>query len=377
MEKKEITRRKRILVATGLYPPDMRGPATYSKILNDKLPDYGFDVVVLPFARVRHLPKVFRHISYFFKVMKLGKTADLIYAQDPVSVGFPSMLAARFLKKRFVLKVVGDYIWEQGVQRFKVTETLDEFSHRTTGFPLYLGFLKYLQTKTAEAAQIIITPSNYLKKIVSNWGISKDKIKVIYNSFDFVDKNGTKEELRKFLYLDGLVLFSVGALVPWKGFDVLIELMPELLSRYPKLQLLIAGEGPDREKLKALIKAKKLDTRVALLGRLPQEALFKYIKASDIFILNTSYEGLSHQLLEVMALGVPIVTTNIGGNPELIGAGEEGILLEPNNKDELRDAISYLLNNPNAGKKLVQNAQKKVKSFNEDNMLRSLARELL
>ncbi len=81
----------KILIATGIYPPDIGGPATYSKLLKDELPGRGIDVQVLSFGQVRHLPKIIRHFSYLLKILKLGRGVDVIYAQDPVSVGFPAL----------------------------------------------------------------------------------------------------------------------------------------------------------------------------------------------------------------------------------------------------------------------------------------------
>src|SRR3970282_2746467 len=97
------------------------------KILNDELPKRGIEAVVLSFDEVRHLPKVVSHILYFAKIFTKGHDCDIIYAQDPVSVGLPAFLAAAVLRKKFFLKVVGDYSWEQGVQRFGVDESLDDF----------------------------------------------------------------------------------------------------------------------------------------------------------------------------------------------------------------------------------------------------------
>ena len=88
-------RRWRILIATGLFPPEIGGPATYSKLLQDMLPDFGFWVTVLPFREVRRLPKLIRHVWYFWRVVRAGFYADIIFAQDPVSVGLPAALAAR------------------------------------------------------------------------------------------------------------------------------------------------------------------------------------------------------------------------------------------------------------------------------------------
>jgi len=97
----------RVLICTGLYPPDIGGPATYSKMLVNELPKRGFFVSVLSFGTVRHLPKIFRHFIYFLKTMQLGKEADVIFAQDPVSVGLPSLLASKLLGKLFIVKIVG------------------------------------------------------------------------------------------------------------------------------------------------------------------------------------------------------------------------------------------------------------------------------
>ena len=99
---------KKILIATGIYPPDMGGPATYSKLLADELPKRGIEVRVLTFGAVRHLPKVIRHLAYFFKTLSQGREVDIIYAQDPVSVGLPALWAARLLGKRFLLRLGGD-----------------------------------------------------------------------------------------------------------------------------------------------------------------------------------------------------------------------------------------------------------------------------
>src|SRR3990167_1262831 len=99
---------KRILIATGLYPPDIGGPATYSKLLFDKLYTYDVQVEVAWFGEVRYLPKIIRHIVYFFMVIKKSKGMDAIYAQDPLGTGFPAMFAAMATRKRFFLKIVGD-----------------------------------------------------------------------------------------------------------------------------------------------------------------------------------------------------------------------------------------------------------------------------
>ncbi len=101
----------RILIATGIFPPDIGGPATYSKLLFDELPKRGFEVDVLSFGEVRKFPKIVRHFIYFLKVLSLGRKSDIIFVQDPVSVGLPVCIASKILRKKFALKIVGDYAW--------------------------------------------------------------------------------------------------------------------------------------------------------------------------------------------------------------------------------------------------------------------------
>lgn len=358
----------KILICTGIYPPDIGGPATYSKLLFEELPKKGIEVEVLSFGKVRHLPKVLRHFAYFIETLKQASGVDLIYAQDPVSVGLPAILASKILSKKFVLKIVGDYAWEQ-YQQIKCIDFVTPEDFQNKKYDFVTEMRRKIERWVAKKADRIVVPSNYLKKIVMMWGITQKKIEVVYNAFAPKNIIETKEELRQKFNFEEKIIFSVGRLVPWKGFELLIEVVKDL----PNTKLLIAGDGPDENKLKDKIKNLGLENKVKLLGRLKQEDLLQYIKASDIFVLNTGYEGLSHQLLEVMAVGTPIVTTNIGGNPELIGNNKQGLLVGYNNKQEIKDAIEKILKNYQIGEEFIKNSQEKVKNFNREKMLGEIA----
>lgn len=357
----------KITIATGIYPPDIGGPATYSKILFDELPKRDIPVEVVSFGEVRNLPKGVSHISYFFKLLRRVKNSDLIFAQDPVSVGLPAFLVATFLRKKFILKVVGDYAWEQGTSRYKVTTLLDDFSKEHRGYPFFVRFLKVIEAVVARGADRIIVPSKYLKKIVSNWGVQKEKIFVVYNSFD--DKDQIFEEPTP-LPSDEKIIVSAGRLVPWKGFITLIALIPRLIKHFPRLKLIIAGRGPDKTILENAIRRVGLESNIFLAGGLSKEKLFKYIKSADVFVLNTSYEGFSHQLLEVLALGTPIVTTTAGGNPEIIKTEVNGILVEPDDRDALQKAIERILVDEDLAKKFSANGKETVSFFTTKRMIK-------
>ncbi len=364
---------RKVLICTGLFPPDIGGPATYSQTLFDELPKYGLKTEVLSYGSVRKLPKIFKHIVYFLKVLSRGFKADIIFAQDPVSVGLPSYLAAKVLNKKFYLKIVGDYAWEQGIQRFGVSDILDDFINKKYGFRV--KFLRSVQKFVANRAVKIVVPSCYLKIIVSSWGIAENRIKVIYNSFELPNKELliiSKKETRSRLNFFGTVLISAGRLVSWKGFELLIGLMPEILKNIPDAKLIIIGDGPDRNKLANKIKCLNLGSRVTLLGSIKHEDLLLYLKGGDIFVLNTAYEGLSHQVLEAMVCGIPVITTNIGGNPEVIKTNKNGLLVDYNNGNQIKNAIINLYNDQELTNKFVSEAKDILVNFSREKMLKEV-----
>jgi glycosyltransferase involved in cell wall biosynthesis len=200
------------------------------------------------------------------------------------------------------------------------------------------------------------------------------RITVVYNSFDPPQATFDKSDARRILGVSGTIIFSAGRLVPWKGMQALVELMPKILEQFPDAHLFIAGEGPEYKALDA--RRSTLDARdhVTLLGRLDHETLYRYVTAADLFVLNTGYEGLSHQLLEVMALGTPIVTTNVGGNPELIEDGQSGRLIPYGDSPALLRTILELLSHPPAGGKLASAAQQKAHAFSVEKTIEGVAR---
>ncbi len=346
----------RILICTGIYPPDIGGPATYSKILNDELPKQGVGVSVLSFGEVRHLPKIIRHFVYFLKVLRMAGKSDIVFSQDPVSVGLPSMVAAKILRKKFILKIVGDYAWEMWMQKSEIRNPKSETNHnfinlenfQNKKFDWLTELRRRIERWVAKKADKIIVPSQYLKKIILMWGISEDKINVVYNSFEV-------PVLPDKLNLIGFNIISVGRPVPWKGFKMLAEIIPEIMKEIP-------------------------DVKLHIISNRPREEVLKYLRSGDIFVLNTGYEGFSHQILEAMAMGIPVITTNVGGNPEIInpstGSGQVGILVEYNSKEQIKNAILKLYKDKSLRDKIIQNAKEKIKEFSKEKMIRETIKTL-
>jgi teichuronic acid biosynthesis glycosyltransferase TuaC len=118
------------------------------------------------------------------------------------------------------------------------------------------------------------------------------------------------------------VLVSVGGLVDRKGFHRVIEVLPALVVRYPKLIYLIVGgdspEGNIRERLEHQLKTLKLENNVRFLGAYPSERLKVPLSSADLFVLATANEGWANVFLEAMACGLPVITTEVGGNKEVV-----------------------------------------------------------
>lgn len=351
---------KKILIATGVYPPEVGGPATYTALLEKEMPKRGIEVSVLPFRVVRELPKVVRHIAFLFKVLALGRKADLLYAQDPVSVGFPTMLAAKILNKPFLIRVAGDWVWEQSAQRFGVKDSIDDFQNKKYGFKI--EFLRAIQKMTVRHANCAITPSKYFRNLVSGWNPKKENVMTIYNGINFgeIAENDGKFEPK--------TIFSAGRLVPWKGFDILIE----IVKKMPGWKLFIAGDGPDREKLSKLIEEGGLKEKAFMLGDIERREMIKKIQNSEIFILNTSFESFSFVIVEAMFAGTPVISTDIGNISEIIENGKEGILVNPGDKVAIIGAVQKL-SDPEFRNQIVKNAVLKAKTFSIDSTLEKTA----
>lgn len=355
-----------VLIATGVYPPEGGGPATYSKALSDHLPSRGITPSVLPFRTVRKYPKIIRHIAYFFLCLRRGRKVDVIYAQDPLSVGLPAYLAAFILRKPFALKVVGDYAWEQASNRFGYTGRIESFQDES--LPFIPNIMRTLERFVARRARVVVVPSKYLASIIKKWGIPKERIRVVYNGIH-VQEVGLKQVIRGLLRFKGKLIVSPGRLVPWKGFGGLIKVHANLKKRHPDLTLLIVGAGPEQETLEMLAEKLNVSDSVIFSGNVENPVLLRYIRAADVCALNTRYEGFSHVLLEAAAIGTPIVTTNIGGNPELIEDGVSGYLATPDDRRVFEERLNALLVSPELRARISGNAKRKVERFSVPRMV--------
>ena len=381
---------KKILIVTGIYPPSIGGPASYSRFLAEKLSkDFSVKLItyssvwsfpddkIMPFKVVRvwkKVPKGLRHWNFFMKAFFSAGKSDVVFALNAVSAGVPALMAAKIRNKKFFVKIVGDYAWETAINKKKTNLLLNDFQKsKKVGF---VGLLHNLQTWVCKNADGVIVPSEYLAELVRGWGVSGDKIKVIYNGVDFKPADITKEEAKRHIGVFGNIVLSAGRLVPWKGFRMLIKIMPQLAEVSQLFRLVIVGDGPDMANLKMMVRNMGLERKVFLVGRKSQEELAIYMAAADMFVLNTGYEGFSHQILEVMTAGVPVITTAVGGNKEIIRQGENGFMVKYQDEFNLTEAIKSLWQNPELREEFKKEGKKTAEQFSSEKMFQETIKAL-
>ena len=375
----------KILIATGVFPPDIGGPATYAETLVGALSGKGFKVRVLAYSRKfrtggfdsKYSFKVIRvwgkwpiwikHLIFGLKLLKMVPKHDTVFALNVWSAGLPSLIASKIFKKKFIIRIVGDYAWEVGVGKGKVKLLIDDFQKsKKRG---WIGMLYKLQGWVCKKADTVIVPSKYLAGIVKGWGVPESKTKVIYNGVDFKPSGLSKEEARNKVGVHGNIILSVGRLITWKGFRMLIKIMPRLLELKQFARLVIVGDGPDKKLLGSMVKNMGLENKVFLVGKKTKDELAVYLAAADIFVLNSGYEGFSHQILEAMMCGVPVLASAVGGNKEMIKQGENGFLVRYNDEFNLVEAIKTIWQDEELKDELVENGKKTVQKFSLDKMV--------
>ena len=199
-------------------------------------------------------------------------------------------------------------------------------------------------------ADRVFSVSNALKRHVVSLGVSEGKIQVVGNGVDTGKFSPVpREQARAELALEGHhpVLITVGGLVERKGFHRVIEVLPRLLETHPELCYLVVGgpspEGDWSQRLRDQVTSLGLEKVVRFLGPVAPERLRVPLSSADLFVLATSNEGWANVFLEAMACGLPVVTTDVGGNREVVASDELGMVVPFGDAEALGSALERAL----------------------------------
>lgn len=332
----------------------------YRRNLCDKLTNAGRLVSVL-----------LKQPFYFLKVLFSARNADIIFAPNFPSICRTALIISKLFKKKLIVKVVGDYAWETAVNKGQTHFLINDFqkSPKTRK----IARLHHLQARLCKNAEAVIAPSDFLAHIVGGWGTDAVRIKVIREGNNLKIPDTAKEEARKKIGIAGNLLISAGQLVSWSGFRMLVKIMPQLLHINQFFRLVIIGDGPEYKILQAMIKNLNLDKKIYLVGRKNNEELAWYMAAANIFVLNTGHEGSSGMALEAMSAGVPVVTTAVGANLEIIKQGENGFMVKYNDEFNLVEAIKTVWQTPELRERFIEEGKKTVAYFSPENMVEETA----
>ncbi|MEO6147853.1 MAG: glycosyltransferase [Sulfuriferula sp.] len=194
--------------------------------------------------------------------------------------------------------------------------------------------LRPLLVRALTRAARVFSVSDSLRRHAIDLGISGDKIRVVGNGVDsakFYPVERSEARVQLGIAADAQVLISVGGLVERKGFHRVIECLPELKRRFPKLVYLIVGgagaEGDMRAELEQQVRKLGLHDAVRFLGIVPAASLKWSLSAADVFVLSTRNEGWANVFLEAMACGLPVISTDVGGNAEVVCRDELGMIV--------------------------------------------------
>ncbi|MDL1901338.1 glycosyltransferase family 4 protein [Anaerolineae bacterium CFX9] len=337
----------KLFIASGIYPPESGGPATYLKELLPELHARGWEIRVLTYAdqpavslepypvtRILRERLPVRLWRYARAARSLLEWADLVYQH---TLGLP-LIGSRTPPR--VAKIVGDLAWERSIRRGWIAPTMDIDIFQTTRTTAQAEYAKVSRAREVRHLNGVIVPSQYLKRMVMGWGAAEAAIEVIYNALPPQNEALaiSQAEARQQLDLpDAPMLLTVGRLVPWKGVDHLITALSR--ANVPDLRLIVAGDGDALPQLQAQAEALGMGGRVRFLGRVGREQMPIWMKAADYLALYSGYEGLSHTLLESLRVGTPVIASDKGGNPEVVHHGVNGLLVPYVDVDALTAAL--------------------------------------
>lgn len=342
----------KVLFTSGIFPPDIGGPARMIEQLATDLHQKGVEVSVLAFGEKDAYPRPFivfkTHSKWFFccKLWQMAHSVDFIYTFDLYTAGFLSwFIGKKLLGKKLVVRFVGDSAWESALNKKQTTDDIVSFQKKKYSWQIELK--KKFRGWVLKGADQVVVVSNFMRELAKMIGVVDQKIKLIYNSVDFIKKSHINSlDIKKQLgVLDGeKIIMTVGRLVPWKGVDGLIKTIAELKNDQTlSFKLVVVGDGPDSSRLKNLAVDQGVNDLVIFVGKVPLEEIFNYYAVADVFVLNSQYEGLSHVLLEALSLGRPVIASRNGGNVEVIENEKNGLLIDYNNVKELKVAIKRIL----------------------------------
>lgn len=305
----------------------------------------GFYISRIGFPRVRFIGIILFWLQALLALRKISP--DIVHAQS-IPMGLCALLVKKILKKPYIVYSRGE---------------------------LYLSWtFKTLVSKLVlRSADVVIALTNDMRRKISK--IYGGDVYIIPNGIELerfanLSKQNSRDKLN--IAEDDKVVIFVGRFRPEKDVTCLIKAMEIMVERNPKMKLFVIGEGEEEEQLKELTKKLNLDWHVNFVGQVAYRKVPEYMAAADVFVLPSLSEGFPLVMPEAMACGLPIVATKVGGVPEIITDGENGLLVEPKNPQQIAEKVLLLLGDDELRQKISKSNKDKVKNYSWENVIQRL-----
>jgi glycosyltransferase involved in cell wall biosynthesis len=333
----------KVLIVSGIWPPDVGGPASHAPDVAGVLAARGHDVEVVTTAAAapapeaypvrwvsRSLPVGVRHARGAALVRSRARRADVVYTTGMFGRSSAGALSAR---RPYVVKLTADPAFERSRRRGLVRGDVDEFQSGGGGA---VGFaLRRARNFELRRAAHVFCPSAYLRKLALSWGLPPERVSVLPNPVPVLPQIAEREELRRELGLNGATLAFAGRLTAQKSLTRALD----AVAAADGVQLVIAGDGPDRETLEQYAQSAGIADRVRFLGALPRRRIVELFRAADASILSSSWENFPHTIVEALSVGTPVLAMEAGGVGEVVQDGVNGLLVPAGDEAALATAV--------------------------------------
>jgi glycosyltransferase involved in cell wall biosynthesis len=338
----------KILLTSGIYPPDIGGPASYVPTLAKAFREKGHQTTIVslrPLVRgevhqegnailVKRGFLPLRVVKTVIKIFLEALTANRIFSNG---LYLETAIAARITRTSSVAKIVGDPLWERKRNNGKTSHSITDF--QTSHLTLLDRCNRSIHLWSFNSFNVLTCPSEELAAIIRGWGV-KPQVIVIPNGVEIPTIEPTEKRFD---------LVYVGRLVKWKNVDLVIKLSSEL-----RLSAAIIGSGPELPNLKNL--AISLNANCEFLGDQPKNSIDQVLNESRIFILLSQYEGLSFALLEAMAAGIVPIVSDATGNLDVVTNEYNAVVAPLSDLQTLPNRVKELLNDKSKMQNLGNNA---------------------
>jgi glycosyltransferase involved in cell wall biosynthesis len=371
----------KVLIVSGIWPPDVGGPASHAPDVAAFLQSRGHEVEVVTTADAppeprpypvravpRGLAKGVRHYRGAALVHHRARENDVVYTTGMFG---RSAFGSSVARRPYVVKLTADPAFERSRRTGLVGGDVEEFQHGGGG--VVAAVLRVARDVELRHAAHVLCPSAYLRELAIGWGVGPERVSVLPNPAPSLEEVPAREQLKRQFGLNGATVVFAGRLTAQKSLGRALE----AVASADGVQLVIAGEGPDRAPLETRAHELGLDARVHFLGPLARERVVELFRAADATILSSSWENFPHTVVEALAVGTPVLAMEAGGVGEVVRDGVNGLLVPAGDTDALGEAVRRYFADADLRERLRAAAASSVAEYAPDRVFGELEQKLL